>query len=179
MSSPGPLRLGVAELLRHPGLRRELERSVEVDGLATSTARVVPGAAVALSLELEAVGADVVVEGRLSAPWEAECRRCLDPVSGELVADVREVFERRPTEGETYLLEDDEIDLEPLVRDAVLLELPLAPLCGPDCRGPAPEAFPATVEGEGSDEGEGESTDDVGRDPRWAALDELRFDEGG
>ena len=53
------------------------------------------------------------------------------------------------------------------------MDLPLAPLCGPDCRGPAPEDFPATVEGEGAGEGEG---DEPAGDPRWAALDELRFD---
>ena len=178
MSAPGPLRLGVAELLRHPGLRREVQRTAVLDGLATSTARVVAGAPVELDLVVEAIGADVVVEGTVSAPWEAECRRCLELVEGRLAADVREVFERHPTEGETYPLEDDEIDLEPLAREAVLLELPLAPLCGPTCLGPAPEAFPAIVEGAPV---EVDADDDGGEappDPRWAALDQLRFDEG-
>jgi uncharacterized protein len=61
------------------------------------------------------------------------------------------------------------VDLEPVVRDAALLNLPLAPLCRPDCAGPVPDALPVVVEGEGDD-------DAPARDPRWAALDELRLD---
>ena len=40
---------------------------------------------------------------------------------------------------EAYPLTGDELDLEPLARDAVLLELPLAPLCSEDCRGLCPQ----------------------------------------
>ena len=71
--------------------------------------------------------------------WQGTCRRCLEPVEGEAEASVKEIFERHPVEGETYLLDGESIDLEPLVRDAVLLALPLAPLCREDCPGPAPE----------------------------------------
>ena len=74
-----------------------------------------------------------------------------------------------PVDGETYPLEGDEVDLEPVVRDAVLLTLPLAPLCRPDCAGPAPTSsrwsWPARS-----------PADAPTRDPRWAALDELRLD---
>jgi uncharacterized protein len=79
------------------------------------------------------------------------------------------VFEVRPVDGETYPIEGDEVDLEPVVRDAALLHLPLAPLCRPDCEGPAPDVFPTRVEGDATD-------DEPARDPRWAALDELRLD---
>ena len=95
------------------------------------------------------------------------------------MAEVREVFEPRPVEGETYPLADDTVDLEPMVRDAVLLALPLAPLCGDDCLGPAPDVFPAVVEGDGPvDDGDREAAEPPA-DPRWAALDELRFDSPG
>jgi uncharacterized protein len=106
----------------------------------------------------------------VEVPWTAECRRCLDPIRDVATVDLREVFEVSPVEGETYPIDGDEVDLEPVVRDAALLHLPLAPLCRPDCAGPAPEAFPATVEGEGPE------PDEPARDPRWAALDELSFD---
>ena len=76
-----------------------------------------------------------------SAPWTGECRRCLGDAHGIARAEVREIFEARPTEGETYPLTGDHIDLEPLVRDAVLLSLPLAPLCSEGCLGPAPETL--------------------------------------
>ncbi len=84
-------------------------------------------------------------------------------MEGYAEAEVREIFEARPTEGETYLLAGEQIDLEPMVRDAVLLALPLAPLCTADCEGPAPDQFPT-----------GPPADDaVILDPRWAALRDL------
>ncbi len=95
-----------------------------------------------------------------------------------------------PTEGETYALDRDVVDLEPLVRDAVLLSLPLAPLCANDCQGPAPEAFPAIVEDDvavvspqpgslraDADADAADLEEEPRRDPRWAALDQLRLDE--
>lgn len=166
MSAP-PLQVGVAELRRHLGTRRRVEREVELGELAISSASVPEGGQVQVDVELESISNGIVAEGTVRAPWVGECRRCLRPVEGELDASVREIFDVHPTEGETYPLEDDTVDLEPMVRDAVLLALPLAPLCGPDCEGPAPEAFPT-----------GPSTEsERPPDPRWAALDELRFDQ--
>jgi uncharacterized protein len=95
--------------------------------------------------------------------WRGECRRCLGPVDGYAEAPVREIFEARPTEGETYPLDGEQIDLEPMVRDAVLLALPLAPLCASDCQGPAPEAFPTGPPDE----------ERSLLDPRWSALRDL------
>ncbi|HEY6531384.1 MAG TPA: YceD family protein [Acidimicrobiales bacterium] len=176
-----PLVNGIADLRRQPGTRRRVEREVELDGLATSSARVSAGALIGIDIELEAVSNGLVATGTVSVPWEGECRRCLDPVRSSTTTEVREIFEPRPVEGETYPLGDDTVDLEPMVRDAVLLALPLAPLCGPDCRGPAPDAFPTELEDEpdGGDEPLGEDDRESARDPRWAGLDELRFDSPG
>ena len=168
MNSARPLQVGVSELLRHPGTRRPFHTDVVLDGLAVSTARVPDGAPVHVDLVLESLSSALTATGTVRVAWEGACRRCLDPVEGETEADVTaEVFERRPTEGETYPLVGEQIDLEPLVRDAVLLALPLAPLCADDCLGPAPEEFPtgAPVDGEAP------------RDPRWAALDDLSFED--
>jgi len=73
-------------------------------------------------------------------------------------------------DADVFLLGRDLADLEPVVRDAVLLALPLSPLCADDCVGPDPEWLPSA----GSPSGTGDGP--VG-DPRWAALDVLRFDE--
>ena len=174
-----PLVVGVADLRRQPGSRRRLQRTVALDGLAISSARVPDGAEIGLDLELEALSNGLTATGTITVPWEGECRRCLREVRSESVAEVREVFEPSPVEGETYPLGDDLVDLEPMVRDAVLLTLPLAPLCDEGCRGPAPEAFPAVVEGsEAADDGD-EAPADGPADPRWAALDALRFDSPG
>jgi len=169
------LRVGITELRRRPGTQREVQVSTSLPDLAITTARVPDGAEVTVDGVLEAVEGGITLLGTVTAPWVGECRRCLEPVEGTLEVELSEVFEPDPSDGETYPIEIDEVDLEPVVRDAVLLHLPLSPLCRPDCPGPAPEAFPAVVEGDEADElDEGERP----RDPRWAALDELHFDDG-
>ena len=148
-----------------------------IPDLAITSARVPDGAEVDVQVVLEAVEGGITVLGTVTAPWTGECRRCLDEVVGMAEIDVSEVYESRPTPGETYPIEGDQIDLESVVRDAVLLHLPLAPLCREDCLGPAPEVFPALTLGE--DEGEdaaGESDEGRPKDPRWGALDVLRPD---
>ena len=60
----------------------------------------------------------------------------------------------------------DEIDLEPLARETVVLELPQAPLCREDCLGLCPDC--------GVDRNEGTCSCEPPRDPRWSVLDELR-----
>lgn len=176
----------VGELRRHLGTRKELHAAEPLSGLIVVDARVASGADVRLDAVVESIPDGVVVTGTVKAPWEAVCRRCLTEVTGELETDVREIFEVRPTEGETWPLSGDRIELEDLVRETVLLSLPLAPLCTEACRGPAPDVFPALPEGEGI-EGDASGAGDEGTaapgdagkptDPRWAALDQLRLEE--
>jgi uncharacterized protein len=163
--------VGVAELRRRLGERKPFRTRVALDDLAISTAEVPPDREVDVDLILESIAAGLVAEGTIVAPWVGDCRRCLEPVEGEVETHVKEIFERTPTEGETYPLGQDTVDLEPMVRDAVLLALPLAPLCRPDCAGPAPDSFPTGPESD---------TDEAAarlRAERWSALDELHFDE--
>jgi uncharacterized protein len=165
------LRIGVMELRRRPGTQRDVHVAATLPGLHITGARVPDDAELVVDATLESIeGGAVTVSGTVTVPWRAECRRCLDDIAGEVTVDLSEVFEVRPVDGETYPIEGDEVDLEPVVRDAALLHLPLAPLCRPDCAGPAPDAFPAIPEGDGSEDAE------PARDPRWAALDELKFD---
>jgi uncharacterized protein len=162
-----PFVVHVADLLRRPGARRaeELAGPVPVAMVGTSvTAEDVVG----VRATLESVSEGILATGAVSAPWHADCRRCLRPVSGLVEADFRELFERHPREGETYPLDQDQVDLEPLVREIVLVELPLTPLCRVDCLGICPTC--------GADLNEGScGCDTVVRDPRWAALDDLRL----
>ncbi|MFN0092005.1 MAG: YceD family protein [Acidimicrobiales bacterium] len=166
----GPsLRVNVVDLLRRPGVQRAFERTALLDDLALSHIRVVPGEPIELDLVLEAIPEGIVVTGRIGARWEGDCRRCAEPTSGRLDIDLREIFSPRPIEGETYPLAHDSLDLAPMVREAVLTELPLAPLCRPDCPGPDPERFP-------TEPAEGGEPSEPSPDPRWAALDQLRLD---
>lgn len=162
----GPFVVGIAEQRRTPGRVRPVSVAGPLPGLALSEAAVPDEADVAADLDLELlVDGHLTATGRIRAPWTGRCRRCLTDVGGELDVEVREVFEPDPADdADTYPLDADRVDLEPMVRDAVLLALPLAPLCGDDCRGPDPDDHPVGVEPEPAP------------DPRWAALGELRFD---
>jgi uncharacterized protein len=163
------LEIHVADLLRHLGSRLDVEADAVLPGLTTSTAAVPDGAEVHVVASVESTASgSVSVTGQVRAPWVGECRRCLRAVDGALTADVAEVFETSPVEGETYPLVDELVDLEPMVRDAVLLALPLAPLCTDDCRGPRPDDFPVEPV---ADEPAADAP--PARDPRWAALDQL------
>lgn len=173
-----PLVVGIADLRRHPGTRRRFTESVVLDNLGISASSVPEGEAVDVDLELETLSNGLVATGTISTPWVGECRRCLQSVSGRSVAQIREIFEPRPVEGETYAMAEDTVNLEPMVRDAVLLALPLAPLCDEECRGPAPETFPTGRAPEGDPDGEGADAGPLS-DPRWAALAELDFEPDG
>jgi uncharacterized protein len=163
-----PLVVSVADLLAHPGVQHPVDVEEELDDLALSSSGVPPSESVRAELVLESTGSAIVASGTVRASWIGECRRCLRAVRGKAETDVREVFERRPTDGETYPLDGDEIDLEPMLRDAVLLALPIAPLCDEACSGPEPEAYRVSAGTAGLDE------EPPPPDPRWAALDQLR-----
>ena len=166
----GALVVGVADLLRRPGNQRDEHLEAALGGLEVLGSRVPEGGQIALDVRLESLNEGLVVKGTVTAPWQGECRRCLRTVSSELVADVFEVFEDEPKDGETSKLDIDRVDLEPLARETVLLELPLAPLCQADCAGLCPEC--------GADRNAGACGHAVeAPDPRWAALDELKFEE--
>jgi uncharacterized protein len=139
---------------------------------------VVPASALVEAVAtLDSVVGGIEVTAVVSAPWVGECRRCLEPVGGELRCEVREMFRPRredepPDEDdETYPLGVDHLDLQPLVRDALLLELPIAPLCRDGCRGLCPTC--------GADLNQGPCSCPAGPgDPRWSALDALKLPPG-
>jgi uncharacterized protein len=164
-----PFVVNVREALQNPGTRRQLDLVGSLPDLGLPSARVPDDAEVHVVATVEAQGASVIVQGTAAAPWVGECRRCLGPTGGTVEVDLQEVFEESPIEGETFPLAGDQVDLAPMLREALTLGLPLAPLCADDCAGPDPEAHPVGIPGE-------PDGDDVPRDPRWAALDQLRVD---
>lgn len=154
------LRIDVADLLTHPAARRALHLEVPVDALAGSAARVPDDEPVVLDLVLERVPEGIVVRGTVRAVWRGSCGVCLTDLEHTVSPEVAELFEPEPVEGDTYPLEGHEIDLEQLVRDVVLLELPLAPTCETTGRAACtPDVVP--------------DREPPPPDPRWAALSEL------
>ena len=165
-----PFALHVADILRRPGTSRHEVVEAPLEELRVIDTRMPGGSPVVVDVRLESVNEGVVATGSVTAPWEGLCRRCLERVAGTLRADVLEVFEAEPSEGETLLLDGDRIDLEPVAREVILLGLPMAPLCREDCKGLCPTCGVALDEG---------SCDcaPVTTDPRWAGLEGLSFDE--
>jgi uncharacterized protein len=170
-----PFLVPTGELFRHRGTRHRFTRSARLPGVALSVSRLTDDD-VEVDVTLEAQGPTVTATGTVTGRWTGECRRCLEATGGQLEATLSEVFEPEPVEGETYPLGRDHLDLEPAVREALALALPLAPLCDEACAGPDPAAHPVTVEPDEVDERDDPEGDSPPADPRWAALDQLRFD---
>lgn len=83
----------------------------------------------------------LVVTGHFSAKTSAECARCLKIFDQQLDWDMTELYafnEKSVTESGLFVPEDAQIDLEPIIRDYALLEIPIRPLCRPDCKGLCP-----------------------------------------
>lgn len=159
--------MDVTPLRKLPGSVLRVERAGRVQGLRLSAAAVDEGDEVAVEAELAWASDDVVVTATVHAPWSGSCRRCLGDAAGEVTARVREVYEVRSDGEETYALDGSRVDLVPLVRDAVLLGLPPAPLCDEGCLGLCPVC--------GANRNEVRCSCDASPpDPRWAALDALR-----
>jgi uncharacterized protein len=159
-----PFLIPTAELARRPGAQQRFVATGPLAGVALSSTRL-SGDDVTVDVMVESQGETVTVTGTARGRWVGECRRCLETTGGEVEVPLSEVFEPNPVEGETYPLDPDALDLEPLLREAFALALPLAPLCDESCPGPDPEAHPVVVD-----------DDEPAADPRWSALDSLHFD---
>jgi uncharacterized protein len=168
-----PFVLDTRDLGRRPGSMQLIQRDVPSPaGLGLDTIRVPDGAPLALDLRLQAVTEGVLVTGTLTAPVVGECGRCLDPLEQVFAVEIVELFaypdsatDQTTDEDEVERIEDDLIDLAPVVRDAIVLGLPITPLCRFDCAGLCPDC------GQRLDDVEpGHSHETI--DPRWAALAE-------
>ncbi len=151
---------------------RTLRRDVEAPGdLGTDVIGIPEGSALALDLRLESVMEGVLVSGTVRGRAAGECVRCLDDVSLEIEADLQElyVYPGRTPDGEDdedlRELEDDLVDTEPAIRDAVVLALPFQPVCRDDCPGLCSEC--------GAHLADDPDHHHDSADPRWAALQGL------
>jgi uncharacterized protein len=135
------------------------------DGWGLDLVRVPAGTPVVIDARFESVMDGVLVTATVELPIAAECGRCLDPIDIELRVPVQELFSYAPDpeDDEAPRLDGDVLDLEPVVRDAVVLELPMNPLCDPDCEG-----LCATCGARMADVEPDHAHDEV--DPRWSAL---------
>ncbi|MVA77125.1 DUF177 domain-containing protein [Auraticoccus sp. F435] len=130
------------DLGRQQGRMLEVRRTVDApDDLGSGVIGVPPGSPVSLDLRLESAGDGVLVTGTVEVTVAGECARCLTAISERSELELMELFlypEREPDDEEASRLEGDLLDLEPLLRDTVVLDLPFTPLCREDCAGLCP-----------------------------------------
>lgn len=159
--------LDTHELGRRAGAMTTVSTTAEAPAeLGIAVIGVPPGSPVQLDLRLESVVEGVLATGTATVELRGECVRCLGEVADSLVVDIQELFvypESDAGEDEASRLEGDLLDLEPLLRDGVVLDLPFQPLCREDCQGLCVEC--------GTDlNGDPEHTHPVPLDSRWEAL---------
>jgi uncharacterized protein len=189
----GALVFDTRTLGRQAGSARTQQLTVPApDDLRLELARVPVGADMHLDVKFEAVTEGVLVTGSATAPLAGECARCLRPLTTSVTASFTELYlyadgrrthdkhdkyDRRNSrewfdedteqDDEERHLDGDLLDLEPVLRDAVVLALPMSPLCLQDCPGLCVECGVPLADA-GPEHGHDDSPD-----PRWAALKQL------
>ena len=173
-----PFVLPIHDLPRQGGSAREYHLTIDLpERFGTEVIGIPAGEELRLDLRLESVVDGVYVSGLASGILTGECARCLDPVTEEGEADVSELFlfpeavARAVEEGDEEAEElprtdGDTLDLEEVVRDAVVADLPYSPLCDDDCPGLCPDCGIRLADAE-----EGHAHENI--DPRLAVLRDL------
>lgn len=163
----GPFVFDTHVLGRRPGTERTYSPVLAAPAdLGLDVLGVPEGSPIDLELRLECVMDGVLATGTASAHVVGECVRCLGDLEFDLEIDFQELYLYDDAGEDELSLEDELLDLEPVLRDALVLALPHNPLCGPDCPGLCSECGARLADD--PDHTHGEAID-----PRWAALTEL------
>jgi len=159
-----PYTVSVIDIVHRPGEMRE--KSIEVlvdDEMGNAVIGVRKGTTLDIQVRLEALHDGVLVSGEVETVADGECVRCLINVQLPVEVEFAELFAYSFDEAFDYTVQDDHVDLEPLVRDAVVLSLPFQPVCQEDCLGLCPECGVRLLDNPGHEH-------EAPVDPRWAAL---------
>ncbi len=152
------------DIIRKPGEMRELELDpVLTDRWGEGLVSVPEGSQVEIDVRIESVHEGILVSATARTDYAGVCGRCLTDIAAPVEVEIQELFAYPGEEASDFEVQDDHVDLETAVRDAIVLSLPFQPVCRPDCPGLDPE----------TGELRADSTDAEPReplDPRWAAL---------
>ena len=191
MSDVAATAIDVSRLPRSPGSVLEVAREIPAPAdLSVAMARVAPESPIDIDIALESVVEGIWMSGTADVDVTAECSRCLDPIEWAETVEIEQLFVYPATDASGAIVRgaadddatgdaeepepevhDDTIDIEGPLRDAVVLSLPLAPLCSPDCAGICPQCGERL-------ESLDTPHDHPDTDPRWAALEALLEDAG-
>lgn len=137
----------VKELLKHPGNMRELVLVASVgEEIGTPVAKLAGNQELQIELRLESVHEGILATAEVSTVIELVCSRCLDEINLEFEVDFQELFAYSSTSDDELLVKNEQIDLEQVVIDSVISNLPFQPLCSPDCLGLCSECGKKLIE---------------------------------
>lgn len=166
----GQYSVSVHDLIHKPGAMRKVELNIVTeDAMANYAIGVAAGSKLEIDLKLESVHEGIYVSGEVFGEAQGECGRCLDPINGELEVDFQELFAYSGTSEDDFTVEAEQIDLEQVIRDAVVLSLPFQPVCNEDCLGLCATCGEKILN-------QAQHVHEAPIDPRWNALQKLKED---
>jgi uncharacterized protein len=167
-----PYTVDVYDLMHRPGEMRERVLDVTVpESFGNAVIGVREGSPLRIDLRMESLHDGILVSAEVDGTAAGECVRCLIEIEQPVQVEFQELFAYSQDEAFEYEVHEDTIDLEPVIRDAVVLSLPFQPVCQEDCTGLCPTCGVRLLDNPGH-----KHEDPI--DPRWAALGELATLEG-
>lgn len=163
----GPFVLPVRDIIHHPGEMREFRIDAPApakwgEGLVS----VAEGEVIDLDVRIESVHEGILASGTVDSEYTGVCGRCLTDIAEPVEVEFQELFAYPGEEETDFEVQDDHVDLETLVREAVVLSLPFQPVCQPDCPGLDPVTGERLTENARTEQS-------ATLDPRWAALQDF------
>lgn len=159
-----PYTVDVFDLMHRPGEMRERDLEVTVpEEFGNAVIGVRAGSVLDIGLRMESLHDGILVSATVDGMAAGECVRCLIDVEEPVEVEIQELFAYSHDDAFEYEVHEDTIDLEPVIRDAVVLALPFQPVCQEDCTGLCPECGVRLLDEPGH-------AHEQPIDPRWSAL---------
>ncbi len=164
------LLISVHDLINKPGTMREKQLDVVIDEPMANFAIGIPaGSTIEIDARFESVHEGILVTGDAFATASGECSRCLDPIDSSVEVEFQELFAYSGTSEDDFVVENESIDLDQVIRDAVVLSLPFQPVCSSGCKGLCVTCGAKLNE-------DPQHAHEAPVDPRWNALTNLKED---
>lgn len=164
------LQISVHDLINKPGTMRERQVDVVIDEPMANFAIGIPaGSTIEIDARFESVHEGILVTGDAFATASGECSRCLDPIDSAVEVEFQELFAYSGTSEDDFVVENESIDLDQVIRDAVVLSLPFQPVCSAGCKGLCVTCGAKLNE-------DPQHAHEAPVDPRWNALTNLKED---
>ena len=164
------LQISVHDLVNKPGTMREKQLDVVIDEPMANFAIGIPaGSTIEIDARFESVHEGILVTGDAFATASGECSRCLDPIDSAVEVEFQELFAYSGTSEDDFVVENESIDLDQVIRDAVVLSLPFQPVCSAGCKGLCVTCGAKLNE-------DPQHAHEAPVDPRWNALTNLKED---